>query len=298
VIFSVLTDRMRVSLANQRSRPEFAFDEALASALWQDHPRAQPMTLERVDQMDLDKSLAFYEERLADAGDFVFVFVGSFDSDTLRPLVERYLASLPSTGRNETWRDVGVRPAFGVVNRRVEKGIDPQSQTHIVFTGGFRYDVEHRVMIRAMTMALEGTLRNVLREDLGGTYGVSVSATASKVPVPQYRVSIAFGSDPEQTETLVRAVFEKIEELKQFGPSREDVNNITRIFERELETNSRQNGYLLREITRAYQNDEDLRDVFNLPDIYARVNAPAIQRAAELYLDTGSYVKVELFPEQ
>ena len=59
--------------------------------------------------MNLDKSLAFYKDRFADASDFTFVFVGSFDLPTIKPLVERYLASLPAINRKEAARDVGMR---------------------------------------------------------------------------------------------------------------------------------------------------------------------------------------------
>ena len=69
--------------------------EALVAALTQDHPRARMMTPAMVDQMNLDRSFAFYKDRFADASDFTFVFVGSFTLETIRPLVEAYLASLP-----------------------------------------------------------------------------------------------------------------------------------------------------------------------------------------------------------
>ena len=72
------------------------FDEALDAALSQNHLRAQPLTPARLAQMNLDKSLAFYKDRFADASDFTFVFVGSFDLATMKPLVERYLGSLPA----------------------------------------------------------------------------------------------------------------------------------------------------------------------------------------------------------
>ena len=60
------------------------------------------MTPETVDQMNLDKSMAFYKDRFSDASDFTFVFVGSFDVDTMKPLVTQYLAALPATHRKET----------------------------------------------------------------------------------------------------------------------------------------------------------------------------------------------------
>ena len=109
--------------------------------------------------MNLDKSLAFYKDRFADASDFTFVFVGSFDLATIKPLVERYLASLPALHRNETAKDVGMRPPAGVVEKQVQKGIEPKSQVSIVFTGPFENDELHRVIVRAMAETLGGNLQ-------------------------------------------------------------------------------------------------------------------------------------------
>ena len=97
--------------------------------------------------MNLDKSLAFYKDRFADASDFTFVFVGSFDLATMKPLVERYLASLPALHRNETAKDVGMHPPAGVVEKQVRSGIEPKSQVSIVFTGPFQNDEMHRVVV-------------------------------------------------------------------------------------------------------------------------------------------------------
>src|SRR5204862_995821 len=99
VAFGVLKDQLKVALANQRSMPETVFDQTLSAPLPQNPPRAQPLTPARVDQMSLDKSVAFYKDRFADASDFIFVFVGSFDVAKMKPLVERYLGSLPSLRR-------------------------------------------------------------------------------------------------------------------------------------------------------------------------------------------------------
>ncbi len=164
-IFGVLTSQMKTILANQAASPAFAFSEALQAALFQNHPRARPMTAERVGEMSLEKSFAFYKDRFADAGDFTFVFVGSFEPSAIKPLVERYLASLPSLGRKETWKDVGMMPAKGVVEKTVKKGIEPQSRVALVFSGPFQWNRDQRVAIRAMSTILETRLRETLRED-------------------------------------------------------------------------------------------------------------------------------------
>ena len=295
-MFTVLTDQLKVALANQRNTPEFAFSEAFRSAMWGNHVRAQAMTLDRVADMSLDKSMAFYRDRFADAGDFTFVFVGSIDLEAIKPLVERYLASLPSTGRKETWKDVGLRRATGVVERRVLKGIEPKSQTRLVYSGPFQYDQAHRVTIRAMAMVLEGALREALREDLGGTYGVSVSAGYSKIPLQEYSISISFGSAPERADALVQVALEEIDALKTNGPDERDVANIREILLREHESNSRQNGFFLREIAARYEHGEDLADLFALPDLYRKITGADVQAAARQYFG-ANLVRVQQFPE-
>src|SRR5688572_31584554 len=127
--FAAQTAQMKTLLANQSVVPGFRFYTELSKALYQHHPRRHSPTPAMIDQWNLDKSLAFYKDRFADASDFTFYFVGSFDEATLKPLVERYLASLPSLKRKETWKDVGVKSPTGIIEKRVEKGIRSEEHT-------------------------------------------------------------------------------------------------------------------------------------------------------------------------
>ena len=179
-IFGVLTSQMKTMLANQAASPAFAFSEALQAALYQNHPRARPMTAELVEEMSLEKSFAFYKDRFADASDFTFVFVGSFDLSTIRPLVERYLASLPSLGPEGDVEGRRHDARQGVVEKTVKKGIEPQSQVALVFSGAFQWNRDQRVAIRAMATVLETRLRETLREELSGTYGVRCRPTTAR----------------------------------------------------------------------------------------------------------------------
>src|SRR5262249_10738890 len=146
--FTVQSSQARTLLQNQSVVPEYAFGEALTNIMGQNHLRRRITTAATVDQWNLDKSLAFYKDRFADASDFTFFFVGSFDLATMKPLVEQYLGGLPSTHRKENWKDVGARLPVGVISKTVEKGIEPKSQTAILFTGPFQYDPLHRIELR------------------------------------------------------------------------------------------------------------------------------------------------------
>jgi zinc protease len=284
-------------LANQQASPEWAFRQMLQSTLSQNHPRARMMTPEMVDQMDLQKSFAFYKDRFADASDFTFVFAGSFDLDAMRPLVEQYVASLPSIGRKESWRDVGSRPPKGVVEKVVRKGIEPKSQADIVFTGPMTFDAQQQVALDALALVLENRLRLTLREALRGTYGVGVDATAQNVPNQEYNVTIDFGCDPQRTEELVKSVFKDIEALKATAPSEEEVGDAREGLMRQHESATAQNNRLVAELVDRIQSGEDIGEFFARPAAFQRLTAASIQAAARRYLDTSNYIRVTLLPE-
>jgi zinc protease len=295
--FRVLTEQLKVALAHQDALPDTAFRDALDAALSQNHPRAQPMTAARVDQMSLDKSLAFYRARFADASNFTFVLVGSFDVATIKPLVERYLASLPALHRHEIAKDVGMHPPAGVVETVVRKGIDPKSQISIVFTGPFQNDEMQRVVIRAMAETLSGNLQSILREDLGGTYGVNVEPRFAQRPTAEYRLTISFSCDPTRTASLVRTTFQLIEQFRRNGPSEGQVADARTALARDFETNSQRNEYLLERMLFKYEYQEDVKDVFNMRQFYDQLTAPLLRDAARAYLNPNRYVQVTLLPE-
>jgi zinc protease len=297
-IFGVLTAQMKALLANMKASPEMAFGETLQTTLYQNHYRARPMTPEIVDEMNLEKSFAFYRDRFADASDFTFIFVGNIDLEAMKPLVEKYLGALPSIHRNETWKNVGINPVKGVVQKTVKKGIEPKSQAAIVFTGPFRYDRPQQTAIRALSLVLDTKLRETLREELSGTYGVSVMASYTKIPDEKYSFMINFGCNPARTDELIKAIFREIENLKTNGPSEKQVNDTREALLREYETSMKQNNYLLTQIYSGYQLHEDLKYLFDLPEYLKTLSAAMIHEAARTYLNTGNYVQVTLFPEK
>ena len=298
VAFKVLTEQLKITLANRESQPDTIYSRTLDAALSQNHPRAESLTPSNVDRMDLTKSMAFYKDRFADASDFTFVFVGSIDLPTMKPLVEKYLGGLPSQRRNEMVKDIGMRPPSGVVQKQVKSGIAPRSQVSIVFSGPFQNDEQHRVIAQAMADTLAGNLQRTLREDLGGTYGVSMVPRFSMRPIGEYRFTISFACDPARTDALMKTAFQVIDEYKRNGPGQGQVADTRSTLTRDLETNSASNLYLLNRILFKYEFDEDVKEVFNMRPFYDQVTVAALRDAAREYLDTDRYVAVTLVPER
>jgi zinc protease len=297
--FAAMVAQAKSLLPNRTASPDIVYDEAINSILSRNHPRRRPETAATVDQWNLAASLAFYKARFADASNFTFVFVGSFTPDIIKPFVETYVASLPSTRAHETWRDPGILPPTGVVEKTVEKGIAPKSEVTIVLSGPFEYDDAHVLALKTMTLLLQSRLLETIRQELGGTYSITATPNAGKLPRPQFSVRIDWTCDPARTESLVQRVFKEIAFVRDTPLSPRQVDSIHDVLLREFETNSQNNGYLLNQIARRYE-DGDAANVATAVDMTGAIralNGDTIYKAAQAYLDTKSYVKVTLMPE-
>ncbi len=295
--FEAFKMQMKGFLANRSASPETAFADTISVTLADYHPRSKPFSAEMIDAYDLDKSIAFYKDRFADASDFTFYFVGNFTLEGMKPLAESYLGGLPSINREENWKDVGVRAPKGVIKKVVRKGQEPKAQAQITFTGSFEFNYQNRFDLRAMADVLDIMLRETLREDLGGTYGVRVSASPSKHPRESYSFTIRFGCDPERQEELLEQAFKQIEDLKKNGPSEKNLAKVQETQRRSRETSDKENRTWLFRLSFYPENGESYDEISTFDDKVNNLSAKAIQKAAQKYLNLENFVQVRLLPE-
>jgi zinc protease len=167
----------------------------------------------------------------------------------------------------------------------------------IVFSGPFKNDPMNRLLVKTMSQMLGGNLHRTLREDLGGTYGVTVEPQFSKYPTAEYQISIGFSCDPTRVADLSAAAWKTIEDFKQRGPSRDQLAGARSAFERDLETGFQENGELLNELMTRVEYGEDIADVFDQRPLYEQLTTAGLRDAAREYLTTDRYVQVTLRPE-
>ena len=297
--FAAWKAQMSGMMANAGAMPQVVMQDTVSTVMAQGHPRAGGTLADALKQMqeaNLDVAFDFYRDRFADASDFTFYFVGTFDLDGIRPLVETYLGGLPDLGREENWIDHGVDPPPGVIEKVVRKGVEPQSSTMIVFAGDGEYSREEWTAINAMGEILQIRLRELLREDLGGTYGVGVSGSLSFRPDEEYAVRIQFGSDPERADELAAVIFQEIERLKAEGPDAETVAKVRETQRRSKETSLQQNGYWLSQLSSFESSGLDIRMIPSYHWVEGWT-AEQVQQAANRYLRTDQYMKFVLLPE-
>ena len=146
--------------------------------------------------MKLDKALDFYKQRFADQSDVHFVFVGKLDLASFRPLVERYLASLPGGGRKETYKDLGLRRTKGLSKVRVQQGQQDRASVTLLYYGDSPWSEKDSTDLNTLEQYLSIRLREVLREKLGGVYTPYVGSTFERIPFGSYSLAIAFECKP------------------------------------------------------------------------------------------------------
>ncbi|RMH51546.1 MAG: insulinase family protein [Bacteroidetes bacterium] len=295
---AVFQQQIGAYLANRSATPSAALEDTLNAALYGNHLRRRVPTLSEIQAFDLREAEAVYRDRFADLSDFTFVFVGAFDVDRLIQLAQSYLGSLPASGRQETWRDVVPDLPDGVIQKTVRKGLADRSQVLLYFHGPFVYDRLHRHRLRSLAEVLNIRLREELREERGGVYGVSVRPSTSDRPDSTYSLTISFTTDPDRVDELAQAVFEQIDRLKTEGPTPDDVAKVKEQQRRERETQRETNGFWLSVLDFYYSHEnEDLLDVLRYEELIASLTSEDIRQAARTYLDTTRYVRAVLLPD-
>ncbi len=181
-VFKTWTANTGEFLKNQERSPEFSFARDSQAAEYKNNPRRSFPKVDDVAKLDQDKALAFFKDRFGDVSDFTFVIVGEVDMDKLRPLVETYLASLPGKGRREREKDLGIRKVAGVVKKTFDLGVEPKATVRIDIHADDTWSRDKERDAYVLGQLLQNRLREELREEKGGVYGVGANVTIDPAP--------------------------------------------------------------------------------------------------------------------
>ncbi|HKS05268.1 MAG TPA: insulinase family protein [Gemmatimonadaceae bacterium] len=293
-------ERAVQTLANREKDPATAFNDTLEAVMNGYHPRAVPPSLAALDSVDLGRALEIFKDRFADFSDFTFSFVGNVKPETLKPLVETYLASLPSTNRKETWKPWGNPPLTGVHEKVIQKGTEPRAVTLFAFTGPFKPSADEVLMLDALSTILNIRLINTLREQLGVVYSGGASSEWSRIPREEYTISIGFPSSPGNAARIARAVLAAVDSLQTRGPTNGEVTLLRDIYKRSREASVRSNSYWMAALSSLDEISTDsvaVRVTTQGDERLKKVTADRVRDAAKLYLNLKNYIKFTWFPE-
>lgn len=283
-------------LQNAANMPEKVFSDSVGYLLSNYHYRSKPITLSDLELMNIEKSKSIYDDRFKDASDFTFVFVGSVEIEALKSLCEKYLAVLPVTGREDKWKDINLEYPKGDIERKVYKGIEPKSRVAVVFTGEFNWSREEEYLLESLIDALNIRLREVIREDKGGTYGVGVNQKINRIPKPVYSISVGWGCNPERVDELIKDMYSVIDSIKQFGVNEVLLDKVKETQRRTRESRLKQNGFWAGMLNNYLFYNENPEIILNYNEFVDKLTSEDIKRLANKYLNEKNYIKAVLYP--
>ncbi len=295
--FNVMKQQLTAAAKNRAADPQQVFVDSVRAALAGNSPRRRFLDQAYVDQLNLDRALAVYKDRFADMGDFTFVFVGNFVLSDMRRLCEQYLAALPSSRRQETWKDWNMSTLRGNVTREIQKGLDPKSTVVLDYNGTFEYNRENRFYINMICDILDIRLRESLREESGGVYSVSAYPNMGRIPTPTYDIFINFGCAPDRVSDMINKAMAVVEKFKKEGPNAEELGKAKEIHLRERETRLKENSFWLGALQSRYLNQEDPTTIPQEDRLVQAVTAKDLQTAAERFFTGENLLRIIQNPE-
>ena len=296
--FAVWKANFAEQIKNVLRSPEARYSRESQAELYKHAARRTPVEVADLDKVDLDRALAFYKARFGDASDFTFVIVGAVDVDKLKPLVATYLGSLPASGRKEKEKDLGLRKVSGVVKKQWHLGQEDKASVQIDLHADETWTREKERDMFIVGQVLSIKLREVMREDMSGVYGVGAGGSIQRLPHQERSFSLRFGCAPARVDELVAAAFAEIDKLAKDGASDDYLAKVKQTFLRNRETELRTNRFWANWLTTATRVGDDPAMILDSDAIVARMTSANVKTAAKKLLDRKQYYQAVLLPAE
>ena len=297
--FALIQRQLEAAVVNRSSSPTAVFGDKLGQVLTMGHYTSTPLTVERIAKLDRPAMVSFYRERFANAGDFSFFIVGAFKVDEALPLLTRYVGSLPSTkAATARFKDVGLGFPAKSETAKVEKGKEPKGQAVISYFADPPIEENEQTRVEAATEVLEIALRDILREEMGETYTVSVGLSQATPQRGGGHIDISFSASPDNLEKMIGRVRQEVVRLQTAGPTDDLTNRAKETARRAFETSVKQNNFWLGRLQSAKLLDRDPMLILSRLQRIDAVTPTVLHETFKKYFPADRSTVVTLVPEK
>ena len=294
--FGTLLKMLRAQLANAESNPDFIAEKTFFDVAYGHDPRRQMISAEMLDGFRFEALPGIYRKLYPDAGSFLFTIVGNVDPQTLRPLVEKYIGSIPAAKKPVRFTDDGCAPVEGAVTEDFTVPMQqPKVGVRYLFSGRMPYTLENRLALNFLTQALNSRYLVSIREEKGGTYGVSVWGTTDYRPRETYAMNIQFDTNEEMADELRGIVMQELREIAENGPLTEDIEKHREFMLKNWRNSLEQNASWMSYIQAAYDPGLDYPGQYE--QAIRDLTPSDVQAVARKILDDGNLVQVVMRPD-
>lgn len=295
--FNVMIDKFKAVLTNASKNPKYVLQDSLINTLYGHNPRRQMQSVKSLEKVSFEKMPQIYRRLYANPREFVFTFVGNIDLEQFKPLVEKYIGSIPVGKTKIDATDDRVAVVKGeVVNRFSIPMQAPKTTVYYTYTGELPYTLENSMTISAIKQILDIRCTESIREEKGGTYGVGVRGSLSDFPVQKYTLNLVFDTDPAMANELMPILEREIEKLATDGPSAEDLGKIKEFMMKQRPDDLKQNSVWLNFIDSYYINNIDLNSDYD--KLLSELSADKIKALAVKIVSDRNVIKVIMDPRK
>ncbi|MEM9160825.1 MAG: insulinase family protein, partial [Verrucomicrobiota bacterium] len=294
--FQSAIDRLRSSTENRLKNPNAVFQDEVSRVMYMGHPRHKNMSEALIQEIDADLALEVYKDRFADASDFTFIFVGSIDLEELKAYVSKYLASLPNLGREEKGRFVGDYMKQGQYEVKVARNLEDKTLVSVTVYGDAEWSNENSFGLGLARDVLNIKMRESLREEASGVYGVGVRGSLSREPREVFRSGFVFTCEPGNADKLIDLAWAEIDRLKEEGPSETDLEKVRENRLRSWEKGLKENPFWSGQLSSYARQGRDFDEILAAPDRIKAYTAEQVQELARRYFDDTNRIRALLTP--
>lgn len=288
--------RIIPQLRNADLDPMVSFSDSLTNMVYNYNPRAQRLEPEDFEKISYARIMEMFKERYADASDFVFTFVGNLDTEDIRPYIEQYIATLPSTERIEKG-DLSNVPEIrkGKYNTLFHRSMETEkSAVFYFYSGQMDYNLENIITGNMLKQILDLVYTEKVRKDESGTYGVYSSVRISSFPEGETTLQTYFDTDPERRESLAVIIEEELQRIANEGPRMEDFNKTKENILKRHDENLQENSYWLSVLDNYYYRNFNTNTQYK--SILQSITPARIQAFAKELLDQGNRIEIIMEP--
>ena len=287
--------QLKAVLPNALATPQFKMQKELNDFLYGGNPRREFISMETFDKANLATVEKNYRKLFSDVSGATMVITGDVDLETLKPLVEKYVGSLPKGKKASKWLDVNPRLVKGENVKTIKTDMETPKSTVIEIYSDYRpYSVKDDVLASAVSYVLDQIYVDTMREDEGGTYGASSLANAGLEPEPMYLMQVAFECKPEMAEKLKTIAREEFRKLAENGPSDEQFTRTIENFKKNVPENRISNSYWMNNIVRYSRFGFDYDKEYE--EAVSSLTKEGIKEAAARLFGSGNFIEFVQMP--
>jgi zinc protease len=281
VAHKAIIGRFAGMLGNMEKDPNKIKSDSISLITTGYNPRTPLLNKETINKITLDDIRKIYKDRFNGADEFTFFIVGNIGKDTVMPLVEKYIGSLPSAGRKETWVDRKVEQPKGKIIKEISLPLTiPKSTVFISFAEDMKYNPYNYLGLEVIKGILDLVYTEKVREDKGGTYDVSVSLSEQKRPTEISEGMITFDCDPARANELKAIIYNELDTLMIKGPSQVNLDKAVSNILKTREEDKMHNSYWNSVLSRYYSNGINSDDPANYENILKSYKIKDIKKIA------------------